>query len=280
MKSVFEYDNYREFLKDSYLEMKSRNKKFSFRYFARQAGFKACNVLKLVMDGKRNISPHSIEKFAKGLKLTKTETLFFKYLVLFNQSTNSEERGALAEELIKQKSFKKIYPMKESQFNFYRYWYFTPIREMIGLPDFKEDPEWIAKRLTPPITPEEAKRALDELTKLGLIARDATGSLRQTEMHLKTDDEVTSSSIATFHRQMLGLASESIDLVSRDKRDISAQTFTVSQATARKIKEKVQSFRKEIIDMVVHDAEDPDAVYQLNLQLFPLVEARPQKVDE
>jgi uncharacterized protein (TIGR02147 family) len=49
-KSIFEYDNYRAFLKDSYEAAKARDPKFSFRFFARLAGFKSSATLKRVME--------------------------------------------------------------------------------------------------------------------------------------------------------------------------------------------------------------------------------------
>ncbi len=53
--SVFEYDNYREFLRDSYEYLKAANPKYSYRYFSKSAGFKSSSVMKMIMDGKRNM---------------------------------------------------------------------------------------------------------------------------------------------------------------------------------------------------------------------------------
>src|SRR3989338_9919808 len=89
--NIFEYDNYRSFLKDLYALLKQEKSAFSFRFFSRQAGFRSPNFLKLVMEGKRNLSPESIEKFAKGLKLNKNEADFFRRLVLLNQATTDRK---------------------------------------------------------------------------------------------------------------------------------------------------------------------------------------------
>lgn len=272
MKSIFEYQDYRKYLRDMYTFQKAHDRKFSFRYFSKIAGFKACNVLKLVMDGKQNIASYSIEKFTKALKLNKEESLFFRNLVLFNQASDSGEKQVYAEALLKSRHFKKIYPIKESQFNFYRHWYFTAVRELVSLPEFREDADWVARRLTPAISAAEARKALDELLKLGLIERDEKGKLRQTDAHITTADEVSSAAVAEFTRQMLRLAAESIDRVNRSKRDISTQTFSASEETTVKIKARIQEFRKEIIDMIDRDNSIHNCIYQLNFQLFPLVE--------
>src|SRR5690348_8332036 len=137
-KSLFEYDNYREFLKDTYLS-KKENKKFSFRVFSRMAGFKAGNYLKLVMDGERNLTIESIEKFSMALKFNKEESKFFKNLVLFNQASSVDEKNKYAEQLLYSRVYRKIYPLKELQYRYFSQWYFVPIREMVNLPEFIED---------------------------------------------------------------------------------------------------------------------------------------------
>jgi uncharacterized protein (TIGR02147 family) len=281
-KSIFEYDNYREFLKDFYAHSKQENRAFSFNYFSRLAGFKSKAVLKHVMDGHRNIADHSIDKFTKALKLNKEESVFFTNLVKFNQATTADERQIHAEALVRSRKFKLIYPMKESQFHFYATWYLAPLRELVSLADFQENPAWIAKRISPHITPQEAKKGIDELLKLGLIKRSQKGRLVQTDAVISTSDEVTSSTAAQFHRHMLRLAGESIDRVAREHRDISAQTIGVTAQTAKKIKQMIQEFRKEIMD-VMYEGQGLTAVYQLNFQFFPvttLIEPAPRIHDD
>ncbi len=55
MKPVIEYNNFREFLRDSYQERKFRTG-FTWRDFAKAAGYSSPVFLKLVCDGKANLS--------------------------------------------------------------------------------------------------------------------------------------------------------------------------------------------------------------------------------
>ena len=85
MRSVYQYRNYRKYLRDFYHEKKRSNPYYSFRVFSMRAGFRAPNVLKLVMDGERNLTRNSVEKFIKGLSLCDGEARCFENLVLCNQ---------------------------------------------------------------------------------------------------------------------------------------------------------------------------------------------------
>jgi uncharacterized protein (TIGR02147 family) len=170
---------------------------------------------------------------------------------------------------MRSRAYRKIHPLKESQYHYLSRWYFVLIRELVGLPGFKEDYDWVSKQILYSITPLEAKKTVEELIKLGMLERDPSGKLIQTSVNVGTPDEVTVSSVAQCHRELMAKASESIDVVPRSKRDISAVTFTLSEKGAGQIKEKIQKFRKEILEIVSRDG-DHDSVYQLNFQFFTL----------
>lgn len=267
--NIFEYDNYRSFLKDLYASLKKEKSAFSFRFFSKQAGFRSPNFLKLVMDGKRNLSADGVGKFAKALKLNKEETNFFRNLVMLNQAGTVEEKKYCAEQLIRHRFYKKVYPLRQAQYDYYSNWYFIPVRELVGTVGFREDPAWIAHRLVPPITASEAEKALKELEQLGLIKRDETGKLIQTDGFISTGDEVASTSVAQFHKEMMQKGAESIDRFPNTEREISSVTIGLSEENSRQVKELIQRFRRELLAIAGQD-QKATGVYQVNFQLFPL----------
>jgi uncharacterized protein (TIGR02147 family) len=271
--NVFEFDNYREFLKVTFESMKAKDSKFSFRFFARVAGFSSHNTLWNVIKGRSNLSESSIAKITTALKFNKEESHYFKNLVLLNQAQNSELKEQYSKEIFRSKAYRRFHPLRESQLRYYTHWYYVVIREMVNLPEFREDPEWIANNTLPPVTPLEATQALEELIKLGLLSRDDKGKLSQSETIVSTADEVTSALVAGFHREFMKKAGEAIDLVPRAERDISSVTFRVSAQTMQSIKEKVQNFRRALIDEASRD-QTPESIYQLNFQLFPVTQTK------
>jgi uncharacterized protein (TIGR02147 family) len=270
-KSIYEYGDYRAFLRDFYDFSKATNKSFSFRSFSKLAGFQSPSVLKRVMTGERNLSKVSILRFAKALGLSESETQFFKNLVLFCQATTAEEKHLLGKQILRSHTFKRIHPVSEAQFNYFSSWYMVAIRELVDLRNFQEDPEWIASRIQPRIEPHQAKRAIEELLLLGMIKRDADGRLKVTSTNISTPDEVASSIVAQFHRELMKKAMDSIDTIPRERREISALAMGVSEKTMQIVKRKIQAFRQELVSIVSCD-EAPDMVYQLNFQFFPLTQ--------
>ena len=75
--------------------------------------------------------------------------------------------------------------------------------------------------------------------------------------------------IANYHRTMMARAAASIDTVDRANRDISSVTLCVGPDGLRRLKERVQRFRRELLELSVLE-DDPQQVIQMNFQLFPL----------
>lgn len=265
---VFEYVDYREFLEDYYRFKKAQGRGFSYRAFSRRAGLKSPNHLKRVTDGERNLTQDMARRYARALGLDGSAAEYFVELVNFNQVKGPTHRAAAYQKLLKFRGYQRAHRLDVAHAAYHSNWYLPAIRELIGCPGFRNDPEWIAAQLVPAINPKEAERAVLTLLQLGLVVEKA-GKLEQAEPVLTTGAETQGVHIVNYHRGMLERAAESIDLVSREERDISALTFAVGKNGLARIKERVQAFRKELLAIAVEE-EPVEQVVQLNMQLFPL----------
>ncbi len=265
---VFKFRNYREFLAAYYANRK-RERGFSYRSFARDVGLGAPNYLKLVIDGKRNLSPQMAERFAAACGLSRDSTEYFKLLVAFNQAKADDERNQLHERLAKFARFRSAQRLDLAQKDYHQSWYIPAIRELVACADFVEDTSWIAKALHPPISEREAAQALDVLQRLGMLERDNDGRLVQVTRAVSTGPQATGLHIRNFHAQMMQRAQHAMADVPAAQRYISALTLTASPALFEEVRRRVIAFRSELAALC--DTEPhPSQVLQLNLQLFPL----------
>lgn len=268
---IFEYLNYRLYLKDLFRFKKTEKAGFSFRAFSRLAGLKSSNFLKLVIDGKRNLSGEAIHKFAKGFRLSGEESQFFESLVQFEQSSNAEEKNFYYDRILKSRSYNDVRLLEAHQYAYFSNWHFVAIRELVTIKDFQEDPSWINKRLGTRLHAEEVKKAIHILLTLGLLTRDEKGKLTQTVEKITTSPEMGMLALINFHREMLRKASESLEKHWSSQRDISALTVAVSKKQYEKIRERLNQVRREIHAMT-EEGDNKEVIYQVNLQLFPLSE--------
>lgn len=264
---VFRYRDYREFLAAFYAQGKAAG--LSYRGFARSAGLGAPNYLKLVIEGKRNLSEEMAGRFARACRLNEESTDYFKLLVAFSHATEDAERNALHERLSRFSRFRSAQPLELAQKDYHSSWYIPALRELVTCPGFVEDPGWIAAHLEPNISEREAAHALDVLQRLGLLERDERGKLGQATRAVSTGQQASGLHIRNYHAELMQRAVHAMHHLSAEERYISALTLSASAATFDEVKKRVLAFRQELIALCDADPA-PARVLQLNLQLFPL----------
>jgi len=269
--NIFNYHDYRGFLKDYTSYKRKAVKGFSLRGVSRRAGFTAHNFVGLVIKGQRNLGSTSIRKLSKAIGLTGDESEYFENMVLMNQSISHDEKNHFYRRMSASKKYLEVHQLQRDQYEFYSKWHYTVIFEMVGLPGFRENAEWIANRCEPKIGEDEAQKTIELLLRIGLIDRDEDGILNQVEPHLATPHEVGHLNVANFHREMISRAADAIESVPADQRDISSITMALTPNKFEAAKKKIQSFRRELHALLATPAEDIEqAIYQINFQLFNL----------
>ncbi len=98
-------------------------------------------------------------------------------MVLFNQSTTHAEKKRYFEEMLSYRE-SKIAITDKTQYEYYDKWYHAAIRAILEFHDFDGDCAQLAKMMTPAISASEAKRSIELLRRLSLIAPDTQGRLR------------------------------------------------------------------------------------------------------
>ncbi len=274
---VFRHRNYREFLAAFYAQGKSGG--LSYRGFARAAKLGAPNYLKLVIDGKRNLSPDMAERFAAACRLNEEATAYFKLLVEFDQAESDDERNALHERLARFSRFRTSQRLDLAQKEYHSSWYIPAVRELCACPAFREDPAWIAASLEPAISEKEAVHALEVLARLGLLERNESGQLVQSSRAVSTGQQATGLYIRNYHAELMQRALHAMHHLSPDERYISALTLSASASTLSEVRRRVLQFRQELVELCDADPS-PSQVIQLNLQLFPLSRPLPPPASE
>ncbi len=265
---VFDFLDYRAYLREFYRRRKEHTS-FSYRAFSMRANLKSPNYLKLVIDGERNLTPSMAKRFAGACGLTGQGSSFFVELVAFSQADTMDERNEIYARLKRYAQYREANQLQLAQDEYHSKWYLPAIRELVLAEDFEEDAKWIAERLEPQIKPAEAEAALKTLKQLKMLEHDDTGRLRQGTPHVTTGAETASLHMVNYHRTMMGLASDSLERVAYEQRDISAVTLCLGKDGLEHVKRAIVRFRRELLKLSELE-QRPRQVVQVNFQLFPL----------
>jgi uncharacterized protein (TIGR02147 family) len=164
-------------------------------------------------------------------------------------------------------------PLEQSQLEYYSEWFHPVIRELVGMPGFNPDPHWIVKHIEPRVLPEQARKSLALLEELKLIRRsESAQNFELTQQHVSTGDEIASHAVVRYHQRTIEIGRESVMNFDHTERNVSAVTVSISEDAFQKIADEISTFRKRILE-IAEQSNDPDRVYQLNIQFFPFTKS-------
>jgi len=271
MNNIYDYMDYREFLKDRIEYLRENNPKFSYRYFNKRAGFKSPSYIKQIIQGRVNLGIKGIKGILAGLNLSEREGRFFEAVVHFCQASEADEKEKYYAEMRKRYPAKHAKYIESKLYNIFTHWYYSVILEMVNLKGFKNDARWKSKRLKPSVSVMGVRKALKDLLETGLLVEDKKGCLRRSEKMIATPEGVESMSIIKYQQQFAGLACEAI--LKDEVKDKSTTTITVavSEEMFDKMRNMMKEFRNEIRKMAEEsDTGQKKIVSHANLQLFKL----------
>ena len=270
MINIFEYQNYRLYLKDYYQEQKSTKKYFSYRYFSKKAGINAPAFLYYVINNKRNLTKKSIAKISLAIEHNREDAEYFENPVFFNQADTIAEKTMYYSRIVEKRKHIDVAEIDKDRYDFYSKWYHSVIREVVTFFDFKGDFQLLAAYLIPAITAKEAQKSLELLEKLGFVESDENGLYHQTDNLIGTSPDASNAFIIErFQMEMLDIALKAYDQFPRQARMTASTTFSISKETFELFKMRTREFRRELMEIARLDNE-PDQVYQFTFNLFPL----------
>lgn len=270
MIKIFDYQNYREYLRAYYDEQKATTKSFSYRSFSKKANINTSSFLFHVIRGKKNLTKNSIMKISGAANHNKEEAEYFENLVFFNQAKTIQEKTHYYSKLIEIKKPIEIENITKSRFEFYAEWYHCVIRELVGILDIEEDFSRLGKYLLPSVNEKEVKSSIELLERLEFIKRDEQGKYVQTNALINAKPTPIEALIAQkFQIKMNELAIKSYDTSAIYDRLGTSTTLSISEKTFKLILLRAREFRREIMELAKIDKE-PDRVYQMNINLFPV----------
>lgn len=273
--SVYDYDNYRDFLRDT-TDFLRTNSGFSLRSFSEKSGIKSPSFLGMVISGQRGLTAESLTKIGLGLGLSKPEFKFFEALVHFNQSKDFDEKERWYREMMSSKAFSERRVIERAEFEYFSKWYVIAVFVALGTPWRSLSMEEKASALR--LKPENIEEAFAILSRLGLIEKQ--GKLwAPTEKQLSTTAEVEGIHFLNYHRQMIGQALDRVMNSDGSDQMLAAATISVKKKDVPRLKEKVFQVVDEVNRSFSATNDEGEEVYQINAQAFPLFDVEKEKTE-
>jgi uncharacterized protein (TIGR02147 family) len=264
---IFNYLDCAKYLRDYYTAHHESDPWFSYKFMQEKTGVDPGYMVK-VFQGKKHLAQKTLDSFVNMLKLRPREAEYFRLLVLFGKAKSDQEIKIIFEKMLPfvELGARKI---EAKSYEYYTKWYHAAIREILAYYPFTGDYKALARMTVPEISAREAKSAVALLLKLGFIEKNDEGRCTLTSRFITSGDEWQSIAIRQFQKDTIMLAHRALDNVSKELRDISTVTVTLSEAGFVAAREKIRTVRREILELARKE-ENAECAYHLNLQLFPI----------
>ena len=266
MKPVFEYLDYREYLKDAYEERKAESPFYSYRVMAESLGLFPSNVFRII-HGEAHLPARCHSRALEELGLSGRAAEYFQLLIAYSRERSAKARKEILEKALTLRDVSRR-SVEEQELGYFQHWWTPTVRAFLELSKGRAVPAEIASNLVPPIAEDQALAALELMKELGFVKRGSSGRLLPAEAHLTATGDKKAHAIRGFQRQILILASESLERVPPQERDVSTLTLSMDERAFREIRELIRECRRQI-QKRVEESKSPDRVMQLAMAFFP-----------
>ncbi|HKP95782.1 MAG TPA: TIGR02147 family protein [Fibrobacteria bacterium] len=268
MPDIFNYTDFRKYLSDLYRELKAKDPKYSHRYMSMKMGYGSAGFFADVIAGRKNLTGALPLKLSRFLGLKKDDEEYFINLVLFNQAATMDEKNRYYEKLMGVTRI-EVKILEAEKFRYFSQWFYTAVRELLSFHSFRGDFRALGKKLDPPITPVQARQAVEFLLEIGLLRLDADGAYRPTDALISTGEGFASLNVANFQRAFLDLAREGLDRHPSEERDYSTLSLPLAKDDLPRARLAIAKLRSYLMALS-EKSKAPDRVYHFNFQAFPL----------
>jgi uncharacterized protein (TIGR02147 family) len=272
----FEYFEYSEFLKDYFDYRKRLDATFTHRQFMSDAGIAGTAYLNRIIHGSRKLSEKYMTNVIKALGLTSRKEEYFRILVWYCNEKSLDKKNLYLKELLKLRATRSEYRLKDSKLKFFQKWYYPVIREIVSLVDFGKDYKLLSRMVIPPISPIQARGAVQYLLKNGFIVKQKGGGYSLTDQFVSTGPRVDSTVLVQYHKKNLQVNLDMLEKLAMQERGFSSLTLSVSREGYEQIRKEIKTFRKRLMDVVADD-NCPDRVCHVGFQLLPRAKVKKRK---
>ena len=269
LKPITQFSSFDSYFRSTLDTFRATTAHFSFEKFCRDAGFKSKSVVTMYAQAKRTPSAENLAKLGEYLQWTREDLEFASLLIARTKTIGATENQNFYTKQLQRLQTKPINAKLIQDYSaMLIIWYTGTIHEMFQLKNFQASTAWIAERLGGQITQEAVQTALQDLERLGLIAKDEKMGWRLLESSWSTPVEFPSKLIRSFHRTMLNRARAALERESISTRFNMAQTLSVQEKDLPEAKK----FLDEILDEFTKRffSSQGYQVYHCAIQLFPL----------
>lgn len=239
--NLFQYSDYRDFLRDRLGQRRQLDARYSLRRFALDIGLSPSRLSE-VLNGGKGLSATSGAKISQALGLSGDEAAMFRLLIASQNNKSIEKRAQAQAAIIGLRSEKATLKIDSDRYHLIADWYHFPLIELIAISKGSIDEGTYARKLGVPRM--EISTALRRLIHLGLIEKRG-GKYAVCTRNTKTSHgAVESAAIVKVQTQLLDKAKWALATHTSEEREFGALILAFDSKRMAQAKKRIREFRR------------------------------------
>jgi len=277
MLNIDEISDYRDLLKNFYVQKKIEFPLYSYNMLAQKLGLETSQVFR-ILNKVLHLPSRSIPLAKELLGLKGRDAELFEILVAANKTKSQAKK----DKLYKMALDLRDVPMRQINTNellFLSKWWIPVVRALIQVNGGRGEVTRLQKQIKPAVSKEQVEEAIRVLKELGLITPLASGRYSVTPANFTSAGTPKVTAIRSYQNQLLSLAQDSIVNVDPKNRNISSLMVCVDDSGFEDLKNMTLEFRRQV-QKRVEDIQSANRIMQFVFSLFPVAEVDdiPKKV--
>jgi uncharacterized protein (TIGR02147 family) len=266
---IYNFSDPVEFLRSEFTFRKKLDPDFSVRQWSAIMGLEKPDLLVSLLKGKKAIRLRYLKFLKKGISLDATEELYFETLLLKRNSKDLDEQAVFERLLQGLSPGEAVKSVISTDTDVLSDWATIALLVALEVPEYRTESALITV-FQDKLKSDEIRTRLAVLKEKGLVT-ETEGELRASQQRISTPTDWDNSAIHRYYSTASDLAKSAIPLDVHE-REFQCFSIATSSEDLPAFKEMIRQFRTKMASRALH-AKRPDAVYQMNMQFFPVTQS-------
>lgn len=269
MLNIDEISDYRDLLKDFYVQKKLAFPLYSYKMMGQKLGLETSQLFRIL--NKTMHLPTRCIPLAKNLLGLKGRSSELFEILIAAAKTKSESKKDKLYAMAMSLRDVKLQKLNTNELFFLSKWWIPVVRAVVEMNGGVATVQSLVRQITPEVSVEQVEDALRVLKELNLITPLASGRFAVRQANFTSAGTPKVTAVRSYQNQLLALAQNALVAVDPSKRNISSLLVSVDDDCFEDLNNMVLEFRRQV-QKRVEEVQKPNRAMQFVFSLFPVTD--------
>lgn len=267
MINIDEISDYRDLLKQYYVQRKLELPLYSYKMMGMKLGLETSQIFRIL--NKEYYLPTRCIPLAKELLgLSGRAGEMFEILVAAARTRSKSKQNKLYEMAMALRDV-ELRKLNTNELQFLSKWWIPVVRACIELNGGDADPNVLVSQIVPAVSRLQVEEAISILKNLGFITKVSSGRYSMAQLNFTSTGTEKTAAIRSYQNQVFSLGQNALATIAPAERNITTLMVSVDDECFQDLQEMSREFRRQI-QKRVGEVPHPNRAMQVLVSIIPV----------